>query len=283
MINMKNFFRSGAIAIALVGSTLAHGQQVELPRPSPNARMTQTVGITDITIDYSSPAVHGRKIWGALVPFDKLWRAGANLATKITFSRDVVIDGKPVPAGAYAFFVIPTQSKWTLILNKNANQPGMGSYKKEEDLLRVDVKPQAIAMRERLAYLVSDFSDKSGNIDLEWEKLRVSLPFTLHTDEQVAANVKGLQAGGWNPWVQSARWSLEKKRYDEAMQLVDTALKLKETWLGDFVKAEVLAARGLYKEAFPLAQRAKELGDQDPNFFYKAEVEAALKTWKSKS
>lgn len=283
MMTMTNLYRSGAIALALIGSPLAHAQQVELPRPSPNAHVTQTVGITDITIDYSSPAVHGRQIWGGLVPFDKLWRAGANQATKITFSRDVVIDGKPVPAGSYSYFVIPTQGKWTLILNKTANQPGTGSYKKEEDLLRVEMKPQTISMRERLAYLVSNFSDSSGNIDLEWEKMRVSLPFTLHTDEQVAANVKGFQGGGWGPWVQSARWSLEKKRYDEAMQLVDTSLQLKETWLGDFVKAEVLAARGHYKEAYPLAQRAKELGDQDPNFYRKTEVEAALKAWKSKS
>jgi hypothetical protein len=282
-MNTMNLCRFAAFGVTLIGSSVAHAQQVDLPRSSPYAHLTQTVGITDITIDYSSPAVHGRRIWGGVVPFDKVWRAGANLATKITFSRDAVIDSKPVPAGSYAFFAIPGQGKWTLILNKVANQPGSSNYKMEDDLLRVAVKPQTIPMRERLAYLVSNFSDTGGNIDLEWEKVRVSLPFTLHTDEQVTANVKALESGGFGPWVQSARWALEKKRYDEAMQLVETSLKLKETWLGLFTKAEVLAARGLYKEAYPLAQRAKVLGDQDPNFFRKDEVEAALKNWKSKT
>src|SRR5689334_23112914 len=81
--------------------------QLDLPRPSPFAAVKQTVGLTDITVDYSSPGVKGRKIWGTLVPYDKMWRAGANSATKITFSKDVKIDGKPVPAGSYSFFVIP--------------------------------------------------------------------------------------------------------------------------------------------------------------------------------
>jgi hypothetical protein len=268
--------------VALASPALA--QQLDLPRPSPNAKVSQFIGVTEITVDYSCPGVKGRKIWGAVVPYDKIWRAGANGPTKITFSKDVFVDGKPMAAGTYAFFIQPTATKWTLIFNRDPKAAGVFGYNKADDVLRVDVKPQPAPMRERLAYLFSNFSDVAGSLDLEWEKLRVSLPIKVKTDEQVAASVKGLMNGGWSPWANAARYELEKKNYDEGMQLVDTSIQLKETWLNDFIKAQLLAARGNVKDALPLAQKAKELGDKEgDNFFLKDDVEKALKTWKTKS
>ncbi len=272
----------GLVAVAALAAPAA-AQQVELPRPSPNAKVSQFIGVTEVTVDYSSPGVKNRKIWGAVVPYDKVWRAGANSPTKITFSKDVVIDGKPLAAGSYTFLVIPTASKWTLIFNKDPKGAGVFGYNKADDVLRVDVKPQPAPMRERLVYQFSNFNDAGGSLDLEWEKVRASLPIKVHTDEQVAASVKGLMNNGWSPWAQAARYELEKKNFDEGMKLVDTSIQIKETWLNDFVKAQLLAARGTIKEALPLAQKAKELGDKDENFFMKEEVDAALKTWKTKS
>jgi hypothetical protein len=139
-------------------------------------------------------------------------------------------------------------------------------------------------MRERLIYTFSNMTDSQGNLDLEWEKVRASLPIKVHTDEQVAASIKGLENGGWSPWANAARFELEKKNYDAGMQLVDTSIRIKETWMNDFVKAQLLAARGNYKEALPLAQKAKELGEPEgQGFFMKDEVDAALKSWKTKS
>jgi tetratricopeptide (TPR) repeat protein len=274
---------AAALAVAALACP-ASAQQLELPRPSPNAKVSQFIGVTEVTVDYSSPGVKGRKIWGTVVPYDKVWRAGANSATKVTFSKDVTIDGKPLAAGSYAFFIIPTAAKWTLIFNKDSKNAGVFGYDKAEDVLRVDVKPQPAPMRERLAYSFANFGDAGGNLDLEWEKLRVSLPIKVKTDEQVAASVKGLESVGWSPWANAARWELDKKNYDQAGALVDKSIQIKETWLNDFVKAQTLAARGNYKDALPLAQKAKELGDKDgDNFFLKDEVENALKTWKSKS
>src|SRR5215467_13707375 len=108
--------------VSLVASFLARAARadLDLPRRSPFAKVSQTVGLTDIVVDYSSPGVKGRKIWGGLVPYDQMWRAGANTATKITFSKDVTFAGKPVPSGTYAFFVIPGKGDWTVILNKKA-------------------------------------------------------------------------------------------------------------------------------------------------------------------
>jgi Protein of unknown function (DUF2911) len=270
-----------ALAVATVASTAA--AQVELPRPSPNAKASQFIGVTEVTIDYSSPGVKNRKIWGGVVPYDKVWRAGANAPTKLTFSKDVVIDGKPVAAGSYVFFVIPSQSKWTLILNRDPKNAGVFGYDKANDVLRVEAKPQPIPMRERLIYTFSNMTDAQGNLDLEWEKVRVSLPIKVHTDEQVAASIKQLENGGWGQWANAARYELEAKHYDEGLRLVDTSLRIKETWMNTFVKAQLLAAKGNYKEAYPLAQKAKEMGDQDQNFFMKDEVEAALKSWKTKT
>src|SRR5712692_11690500 len=153
--------------------------QLQLPRPSPQAKVSQTVGLTEISVEYSSPTVKGRKIWGALVPFGEVWRTGANQATKVTFSKDVTVGDTAVPAGSYALFAIPDQKAWTLILNKNFNQNGAFAYKKELDVARVQVQPKAIAHRERLAYLVSDFTDDAASLDLVWAKVRGSPPIKL--------------------------------------------------------------------------------------------------------
>jgi tetratricopeptide (TPR) repeat protein len=194
------------------------------------------------------------------------------------------IDGKPVAAGSYVLFVQPSATKWTLILNRDPKNAGVFGYDKANDVLRVDVKPQPIAMRERLIYTFSNMTDAQGNLDLEWEKVRASLPIKVHTDEQVAASVKQLENGGWSPWANAARYELEAKNYDEGMKLVETSLRIKETFLNVFVKAQLLAARGNYKEALPLAEKAKELGDKEGDgFFLKDDVNAALKTWKTKS
>ena len=270
------------VAVAALAAP-ASAQQLELPRPSPNAKVSQFIGVTEVAVEYSCPGVKNRKIWGGVVPYDKVWRAGANSATKISFGKDVVIDGKPLAAGSYSFFVLPTPGKWTLIFNKDPKNAGIFGYDKANDVLRVDVKPQPAPMRERLAYLFSNETDAGGTLDLEWEKVRVSLPIKVHTDEQVAASIKGLESGGWSPWANAARWELEKKNVDEGMRLIDQSIQIKETWMNLFVKAQLLQATGKHAEALTLAKKAKELGDQDQNFFMKEEVESALKSWKTKS
>jgi len=257
---------------------------LELPRPSPFAKFSQTVGLTDITVDYSSPGVKGRKIWGALVPYEQVWRTGANKATKVTFSQDVTVAGTAVPAGSYAFFAIPGPTTWTLILNKDFTQSGAFNYKKELDVVRVQVKPQAIPLRERLAYLVSNFTDTTASLDLEWEKVRVSLPITLNTDKQAQANIAASTDGSWMPFTQAARYMLEtKKDYDAGLKLVETSLALKEDWFNTWTKASLLAAKKDYAQALRLAARAKQLGEANKErFFAAADVDKALAEWKDK-
>ena len=278
---MNHFFRA---ALLIVIAFPAFAQRLELPAKSPGATVKQTVGLTDITIEYSSPAVKGRKIWGALVPYNEVWRTGANAATKFTFSKDVEIEGTQVPAGTYSFFAIPTAKEWTLILNKVPNQSGAFDYKKENDLLRLNVKPATIAARERLLYAVSNFTDDTASIDLEWEKLKVSLPVKLKTKDQALANIKAASENLSGPMTSAARYFLDNKQYPEAMEKVDVAIKQQETWLNTWVKAQILAGQGKYKDAYPLAQKAKEMGDKEgkDKFFFADDVNKALAEWKNK-
>ena len=154
-------------------------------RISPKAFVEQTIGLTDVTVSYSRPGVKGRKIWGGLVPYNKVWRAGANEATKFTFSTDVAINGKKLPAGSYSFFVIPTPKEWTVIFNKVADQWGAFQYNEAEDAYRFKVTPKRANYHEWLEYTFSDMKvDAKGKnsavVNLIWEKLKV--PFTVETN-----------------------------------------------------------------------------------------------------
>jgi hypothetical protein len=273
----------GVAAAAFLSSSPASAD-LDLPRPSPFAKVSQDVGLTTITVDYSSPGVKGRKIWGGLVPYGQMWRTGANVATKVSFSKDVTFAGKPVPAGTYALFTIPTAGDWTVILNKKADQPGTGQgYKAEEDLLRVTLKPKAAPFRERLAFLVTDFTDDKAQLALEWEKLRLTIPVETGTTKQALANIASTIDNNWRVYANAARYLAENKlELDVAMKYADQSIALKEDWYNVWIKAQVLAAKGNYKEALPLAQRANELGTKAGNFFFEADVKKALVDWKKK-
>jgi hypothetical protein len=162
-------------------STDIYSQKKEEVRISPKAEVKQTVGFTEVTIDYGRPGVKGRTIWGGLVPYNAVWRAGANEATKITFSTDVKIDGKKLKAGSYSFFAIPTTKTWTLIFNKVADQWGAFEYNEAEDALRIEVTPmQNNCWQEWLAYTINKSADNKAVIILEWEKLKV--PFNVEVE-----------------------------------------------------------------------------------------------------
>jgi hypothetical protein len=274
------------ISLLLVAAALTATEasaQLQLPAPSPKATVMQTVGLTDITIDYSSPAVKGRAIWGQLLPYDSLWRAGANAATKITFSKDVTVEGTAVPKGTYSIFVIPSKAAdWTIILNKNANA-STDEYKKAEDIVRVKAKAQAVPHRERLAYSFSNFTEDAATVDLEWEKMRVSFNVKLDTEKQAMNNINNTVNGIWRQYASAASYALNmKKDYDLGLTWINKSIELKNDWYNNWLKAQLLAAKNMNKEAYAQAMKAKELGDKADNFFFKNEVEKALVDWKGK-
>jgi tetratricopeptide (TPR) repeat protein len=282
MFKISRFAFLVAAATALVSP--AAFAQPELPRPSPSAKVSQVIGLTEITVDYSSPAVKGRPIWGALVPYDQMWRTGANQATKITFSRDVTFGDKPVPAGTYALFTIPAKGAWTVILNKKADQAGTArDYKADLDLVRFQAHAKSAAHRERMMFLFSDFTDDKGTLELEWDKLRVSIPIKVNTEAQALANItKGIDSA-WRTYANAARYLAEtKKDYDTALTYIDQSINLKEDWFNLWIKATILAGKGKTADAIGMGQKAYELGQKAEYFFLEPEIKKTLATWKKK-
>ena len=258
----------------------------ELPQPSPKARVEQRVGLTDFAVDYSSPGVKGRKIWGGLVPFDQLWRTGANAATTFKASRDFTFDGVAVPAGTYALFTIPGRKTWTVILNTNTKVAATRGYEEKDDVARVSVTPESVAPRERLAFLFSNTTDDATRLDLEWEKLRVSVPITVDTAAQAHANIDKAIDDAWRPHFASARWLLDTGGdLNQALAYIDTSIGIKSTWWNNWVKAQILAKQGHTAEAVAAAEQAQALGKGDQTFegFFKDDVAKSIAEWKKKS
>ena len=146
---------------------------------SPHRTAMASVNGIHVHIEYNSPGVKDRAIWGGLVPYDKVWATGAHMATNVQFSKDVTINNKKIPAGQYAFFTIPGKEKWTVILNSRHDQHMADDYSAKEDIIRVEVKPEEHTLTQRLTYSVNTTNDKSGEITMQWEKILIRLPFTV--------------------------------------------------------------------------------------------------------
>jgi hypothetical protein len=249
-------------ALALATTALA---QLDLPRVSPKATVSQTVGLTDVNITYCRPGVKGRVIWGGLVPYDQVWRTGANEATTITFGDDVTIDGNKLPAGTYGLFTIPGKDEWTVIFNKDAKQWGAFSYKQDQDALRIKVKPIDSAFHELMTFSFPVVSVDSAEVALSWDKLTV--PFTVKVDtvdKVLAAARKAVAAAkpdDWRTAYRAAAFCLDNNvDLDEAKAWLDKSAAVKETMYNLTGKARLLAMQGDKTAAIALAKKAISVG-----------------------
>ena len=275
---------AGALATATLVAPVAFAQATpEVPAASPAAKVEQRVGITDFSVSYASPGVKGRKIFGALVPFDELWRAGANNATVLTASREFTFGGKKVPAGSYTLLAIPGKSSWTVVLNTDTKLWGTYGYDQKKDVARVSVKPDTIPARERLTFLFSDTTDDATRLDLEWDKVRVSVPVKVETNAHVLAGIDASVNEAWRPHYVSARYLLESNGdLDRALELVNASIASKGTWSNNWVKAQILAKKGRKSDAVKAAKAAQTAGKGDRVYegFYKGTIEKAIGDWK---
>ncbi|HYO73660.1 MAG TPA: DUF2911 domain-containing protein [Archangium sp.] len=272
------------VAVVVALSALPASAQLELPAASPSAKVTQDVGLTEISVDYSSPAVKGRKLWGELVPFGQVWRTGANMATKISFSRDVTFGGKPVPAGTYSIVTIPTEKEWTVVLNKELALFGGGKpYEQKDDVVRVSATPAEAPNRERMTFLFSNTTDDQTSLDLEWGMVRVSVPIKTDTAAHAQANIQAATNGAWRSLANAARYMADtSKDYNTALGYADDSLAIQSHWYNNWIKADILARANKFAEARKFAQTAWDLGQKDPGFFFKDQVAKALQDWKGK-
>lgn len=255
--------------------------ELKLPQPSPYAKVMQTVGLTEIKVKYSSPAVRERKIWGELVPYGQIWRSGANKNTIIHFSGPVTIGDTKVEGGKYSFFTIPGESEWTVVLNKNTEHWGAGGYDEAKDVVRVKVKPESTPARERLTFFFSDTQKNVTHLDLEWAGVRVRLPIHVNTDEQVSANITQEIEGLWRVPANAARYLVDNKQdLDQAMKLVEQSIELKKNWYNLMVKGLVYAEKGKVKDAIKVTKKALKHGDESGAYeFYAGQMKASLAKW----
>jgi hypothetical protein len=265
------------LSFLILASSIIYGQ-LELPRLSPKAEVYQRIGYTDISIEYSRPGVKGRKIWGGLVPYDKVWRTGANESTRIKLTTDVIIDGQTVPAGIYSIFTIPSQNEWTVILNKKL---GWGlDYDPELDLMRFKVKPEKTDFTERLLFLIPEFSDSVCTVEMRWENLKISFDITIKLNEEVYKRIKEAlaKAGSddWQVYLVAARYAAENGVFlDEAGEWIEKALSITKNFYTYLIKAKLLYRQGKFAEALDTLELCREAGrnnDDYPGYVYEVDL-----------
>jgi tetratricopeptide (TPR) repeat protein len=250
MPRSTSFGVSLALALAAPAAELpAQAPPLVVPKASPRASVSQTIGLTTIGITYDRPAVNGRPVWGKLVPYDSVWRAGANENTVIAFSSPVKVGGKEVAAGRYGLHMIPTAGDWTVILSKQANAWGSFSYDLKEDALRVQVTPKPAEFRERLTYTFENPDAGSAVATLWWEKLAVPLPIEVDSKIVVADSLReqlrGLGQFFWQPWSQAAAWcAVNGVNLEEAATWADRSIAMNQNFTNLGVKARLLELRG---------------------------------------
>ncbi len=188
-------------AVSLLGSLAAAqnppAPRITTPAPSPESTLKQKLGFTDIEIAYGRPGVKGRKVFGGLVPYGEVWRTGANSATKVSFSTVVKVEGRDLPAGAYALYTIPGAREWTIIFNRVTGEWGAYSYKQENDAMRVTVKPVTLAQTvETFTIDVGDIRTETAVLSLAWEKTRVPVRLEVDVIKAVVAQIDTVMGSG---------------------------------------------------------------------------------------
>lgn len=286
-------------AFLLLAATFTSAQ-LRLPRPSQWASVTQTIGVTDITINYSRPAVKGRAIFGdvaakdnyvkgdatlddqykrpegmVIVPYGHVWRTGANEATQFVVTDDVMINGQKLAAGKYSLHTIPGKDEWTIIFNSDAGQWGSFDYDASKDVLRVKTKAQWVSdNQEWLGYTVEPTSDNAAVVNIRWEKVRV--PIMIEVDVKAAtlnkarAAVAAAKPEDWQTPFRAAGYAKQNKDIedakawlDQALKAVDVAIAAKPTFQNLVGKTNILLNAGRKEEAMVVAEKALAQGKAD--------------------
>ncbi len=244
----------------LTGSVMAQ----TLPQPSPAASVGQTVGLTEVNIKYSRPAAKGRTIFGDLVPYGEVWRTGANAPTMFTTSTDIMFTGKKLPAGTYALFTKPEENRtWTVVFNTDTEQWGAGNYSSAKDVVTLTTKAKQAAFTESFTIWVSDVTNNSAVLNLAWETVQISLPFTVDTKSVAQKNIdEAIKKGEEleNVYLTAASYYSKTLNDNElALNYVEKGLKVKETYRLYFLKAQIMEQKGQKKDAIMLAEKAHKM------------------------
>ena len=262
------------LATAAGGASVFAQSDLKLPDVSQAAEVKQRIALTDVTVNYHRPLVNGRKIWGGLVPYGKVWRAGANENTTIEFSDDVSVEGKPLAKGLYGLHMIPNADSCTVIFSKTNTGWGSYSYDQKDDALRVDVKPKTLPQpEEALDFEFEDLKPNSAAVTLKWEKLgipfAVSVNDTAQTLQNIRAQMKGAGQFAWQAPDQAAQFCLTKKiNLDEALRWADLSIQNEERFENLSTKADILKALNKQDDAKTTWSKALQKADAPQLYTY---------------
>lgn len=291
MFELQNLNNMKKVLLALLAVGAFQLGAQDLPAPSPFSKIEQRVGLTDFTVEYSRPGVKGREIYGDLVPFETLWRTGANKATAITFNTSVNFGEEAVAAGTYSIFSIPTEGNWTIILNKNTELYGTDGYEQEKDVLRMEVEGMEAPMTETFTIEFQDLKGSSANMVIRWADRMVALPLSVDVQAKALRNIKEALANGdeetmWRINRNAATYySRNEIDQEMAMEYINTSIELnKESWYSYLIKGEIQNRMGDTKGALKSAETAMEMGmaaaDAAGNeFAYAGMVKEAMAEW----
>lgn len=265
----------------------------ELPQPSPKAVLQQRIGLTDITIDYSRPSGKGRKIFGELVPYNQVWRTGANRITLISFSTDVTIQGQRLPAGKYGLLSIPRPDRWTIIFNSDTTLWGADGYEPSKDVLRVDVSPADFEGHvETFTISVDDIRESGATLTISWEGVKVPVHIDLEVDKMALANIeRAIKENNrdWRVFRNSAQYFLTKNmQMERALEYINRSIELNpDSWYSHYLRGEILARLGYFDEAIKAANTALKMGNEQSKaagrpFGYADMIQNSLNEWRSK-
>lgn len=271
------------LVVAFVsGLSVAQSALLDLPRQSQHAVVEQRIGITDITINYHRPLANGRRIWGGVVPYGQVWRAGANENTTISFSDPVTIEGKPLDKGTYGLHMIPGETEWTVIFSKMSNAWGSFTYDEKEDALRVTVKPQATEAHDALTYDFDQLKTDSAVATMRWDKIAV--PFTVAVNvnqivqESLHKQLRGLSQYTWEGWDDAATYLVDNKvGLDDALKYEDESIKNEERFDNLLTKSRILDAMGRKDEAKSTLDKGLTMANSQQLYAYGRQLQRAKK------
>jgi hypothetical protein len=263
---MKSLITIFVTALTLIGSQ-SFGQ-IQSPQPSPLSTVSQLVGLTDVTVVYSRPSVKGREIFGSLVAYDKLWRTGANRATKVTFSTDVKVGGQEIKEGSYSLFTIPNQNEWTVIFNSEADLVGTGGYNEDNNVATFKVK--STVLNDLVETFTIDFSHmegSNGKMNLSWENTRITFDIETNANEMVDEQIRKVLIDGPDAgtYYAAAKHYLDNdKELDRALEWINMAIsKRPKAFWYIHVQAKIFAKMGNRKEAVKSATLSKQMAESN--------------------
>lgn len=270
------------LAIALFTETNA--QQLTTPQPSPTQTVKQNFGLSYIELSYSRPGIKGRKVFGDLVPYGKVWRTGANGATTLSFADDVMIGGTKVPAGKYGLLTIPGEKEWTVIITKQTDVTSPDAYKQDQDVVRLNVAPMMLPFPiETFTISFDDMKSSSCNLSLMWDKTYLAFPITADVDSKVMSAIDNIMNKDNKPYYNAAQYYYDNgKDLNQALTWVNKAVDAAPNtmpWVHT-LKTRILAKLGKKTEAIAAANNAIRVATETKNPDFVKQNEDILKTLK---